>query len=135
VKLVRLALKFLILGLFSTAIAFCVILSFQSVSTETAVTLVIFNLLFGFLTSLLNETLEKKLLMLFFGNLIGLFWNYVFSLFAVVAAGHFGGFFNAIYKILSPILNLTWIVSFWSISLSFFGNPQEEKWRRRRVDD
>ncbi len=133
-KPVTFALRCLILGFFLAAVAFCIILSFQLISTEATVILVIFNFLFGFLTSLLNETLEKKLFILFLGNLIGLFWNYVFSLFAVIAAEYLGEFFHAVYMVLNPILNLTWIVSFWSTSLAFFANPQASK-RRRRLDN
>jgi hypothetical protein len=65
--------------------------------------------------------------MLLIGNIIGLFWNYLFSLFAYAVAYYLGEFFNTLYIILSPFVNLIWIVSFWSISLTALANSKDKK--------
>jgi hypothetical protein len=35
--------------------------------------------------------------------------------------------FNTLYLILSPFLNLIWIVSYWSICLTIFSGSKERK--------
>ena len=65
--------------------------------------------------------------MLLIGNIIGLFWNYLFSLFAYTVAYYLGESFNILYIILSPLVNLIWIVSFWSISLTVLANSKDKK--------
>jgi len=65
--------------------------------------------------------------MLLIGDVIGLLWNYLFSLLAYTVVYHFGEFFNTLYIILSPFLNLVWIVSFWSISLTALANSKNRK--------
>jgi hypothetical protein len=62
--------------------------------------------------------------MLLVGNVVGLVWNYLFCLFASTAADNLGSIFNIFYIILSPFINLVWIVSFWSISLTVLTNPK-----------
>jgi hypothetical protein len=56
--------------------------------------------------------------MLVVGNIIGLIWNYLFYLFANAAADSFGNLFSIPYIILSPFINLVWIVTFWAVSLT-----------------
>jgi hypothetical protein len=62
--------------------------------------------------------------MLALGNIIGLFWNFIFQSFAVLGMVYFGEIFGAFYTIFYPLLNLTWIVSFWSLSLAALPRPQ-----------
>jgi hypothetical protein len=89
---------------------------------------VMFNFFFVSLTFPLNGTLQRKVCMLLIGNIIGYFWNHIFSLFANAACSYFGEFCNALFIILNPFLNLFWIVSFWSMSLTLLTTP---KMRRR----
>jgi hypothetical protein len=117
----------LIFGIFIGVIASYALLSLSYISSESAYMLIIFNFLFVSLTFPLNGTLKKKLVMLFVGNAIGLFWNYLFSLFAHSVTNQLGEFFNTLYIILSPFLNLVWIVSFWSLSLTALANSKNEK--------
>jgi hypothetical protein len=63
--------------------------------------------------------LQRKVCMLLIGNVIGLFWNHIFFMFADIACSYFGEFCNGLFIILNPFLNLIWIVSFWSISDNF----------------
>jgi hypothetical protein len=117
----------LIFGFFIGAIASYMLLSSSFVSSESVYMLIIFNFLFVSLTFPLNGTLTRKLCMLLFGNVIGLFWNYLFSLFAYTVAYYLGDFFNTLYMVLSPFVNLVWIVSFWSISLTALANSKDKK--------
>jgi len=116
--------NYLVLALFFEVIALCLIVSFRFVDTETVIVLLIFNFLFASLIFQLNGTLNRKLGMLALGNIIGLTWNFIFHYFAVVGVGYFGEIFGAFYTIFYPLLNLMWIVSFWSLSLAALPNSQ-----------
>ncbi|MFZ0965293.1 MAG: hypothetical protein WAN82_01530 [Candidatus Bathyarchaeia archaeon] len=117
----------LIFGFSIGAIASYMLLSSSFVSSESVYMLIIFNFLFVSLTFPLDGTLTRKISMLLIGNIIGLFWNYLFSLFAYTVAYYLGEFFNTLYIILSPLVNLIWIVSFWSISLTALANSKDKK--------
>ena len=114
----------LVLVLFFEIIALCLIVSFRFVNIETVIILMIFNFLFTSLIFQLNGTLNRKLGMLALGNIIGLFWNFLFNSFAVVGVVYFGEIFGAFYTIFYPLLNLMWIVSFWSLSLAALPHSQ-----------
>jgi hypothetical protein len=114
----------LVLGLLLEAIALCLILSYRFVNISATATLAIFNLLFLSLTIYLEGTLNKKLSLLALGNILGLFWNWVFQHFAYVGVTCFGDLFNVFYAIFYPFLNFTWIVSFWSLSLAVLPKPK-----------
>jgi len=109
------------------AIASYMLLSSSFVSSESVYMLIIFNFLFVTLTFPLNGTLTRKISMLLIGNIIGLFWNFLFSLFAYTVAYYLGESFNTLYIILSPFVNLIWIVSFWSISLTALANSKDKR--------
>lgn len=117
----------LIFGFSVGAIASYMLLSSSFVSSESVYMLIIFNFLFVSLTFPLDGTLTRKIFMLLIGNIIGLFWNYLFSLFAYTVAYYLGESFNTLYIILSPLVNLIWIVSFWSISLTALANSKDKK--------
>ena len=124
----------LIFGFSIGAIASYMLLSSSFVSNESVYMLIIFNFLFVSLTFPLDGTLTRKISMLLIGNIIGLFWNYLFSLFAYTVAYYLGDFFNTVYIILSPFVNFIWIVSFWSISLTALTNSKDKK-QRLRLDN
>jgi hypothetical protein len=129
----ELKINHLFFGLFAGAIASWILLSLPYIVNESAFMLIIFNFLFVSLIFPLNGTLTRKLSMLLAGNVIGLFWNYVFSLFVAAVVNYFGEFFNTLYMILNPFVNLIWVVSFWSISLTVLANSKIEN-RRLRLD-
>jgi hypothetical protein len=116
-----------ILGFSVGAISSYLLLSSPYISDESALMLLIFNLLFVSLIFPLNGTLTTKTCMLLVGNVIGFFWSNLFSLFAHVATYYFGAIFSALYIILDPLINFVWIVSFWSISLSVLANSEKRK--------
>jgi len=112
----------LIFGFCVGAIASYVLLSY--VGGESAFILIIFNFLYISLIFPLNGKIAAKFSMLLIGNAIGLLWNFLFPLFAHAVAYHFGELFNVLYIILGPFLNLVWIVSFWSTSLTVLANSK-----------
>jgi len=114
-----------ILGFFAGVIVtYIIILSFYCVNNEAALMLMVFDFLFVSLVFPLDGTFVKKISLLLIGNVIGLLWNTVFSSFAYVAACYFGEFLNILYILLNPLLNLIWVVSFWSISLSVLASSK-----------
>ena len=115
------------IGLFSEAIALCLILSFRFINIAATVTLAIFNLLYLSLTIHLNGTLTRKLGILALGNITGLFWNFVLQYFAITCTIFFGENFNIFYAIAYPFLNFMWIVSFWSLSLTALPKPKNTR--------
>ena len=114
-------------GILAVTIILYTILSFSYISSESAIMLMIFNFLFISLVFPLRGKLVKKMILLLVGNIVGFLWNNVFSLFAYTAVHYLGEFFNIGYAILNPLLNLLWIVSFWSISLSFLANSRNRQ--------
>jgi hypothetical protein len=94
-------------------------LYFLKLPNEAFFTLALFNILFASLIFPLNGTLTKKIFILLMGNIVGLIWNYLFYVFAYTAANSLGNLFSIPYIILSPFINLVWIVTFWAMSLTF----------------
>jgi hypothetical protein len=72
----------------------------------------------------LNGSPNRKIGILFLGNIIGLFWNLVLHYFAIASVSLFGEAFNVFYAVSYPFLNFMWIVSFWSLSLTVLPKPK-----------
>ena len=87
-------------------------------SLETAAILFVFNFLFLSFLFELNGTLRKKLGLLVLGNLMGLAWNCLLAIIADFGGSYSGDIFIICFRILFPLLNSIWVVSFWSLSLS-----------------
>ena len=119
-------IKHLIFGFSIGVIASYMLLSFHYASNESALMLAVFNFLFVSLIFPLNGSLKTKASMLLLGNIIGFIWNDLFFLFAYSVTRCVGESFNTLHMILSPMLNLVWIVSFWSISLTALANSKKE---------
>jgi hypothetical protein len=117
----------LICGFSAAVIASSVLLLFPYVSNGSPFMLIIFNFFFVSLTFPLNGTLARKIFMLLMGNIIGLVWNSLFSLSADALALYLGEVFTTLHIILSPFANLIWIVSFWSLSLTFLSSSRSRK--------
>ncbi len=86
--------------------------------------LVVFNLFFVLALFPLNGSLQRKVVAMIFGNGTCFLWNTIFYQFACCAAEQTNGTFSIVYLILGPILNLFWVVSFWSLSLTFLLNSR-----------
>ncbi len=109
----------LAVSFFLTVIALCLIASFRFINFQSTLTLLIFNVFFVTLFFQLNGSPTMKTATLAVGNGLGLFWNFLFHDLSVAGSAGFGTVFSAFFTILYPILNLMWIVPFWSLSLSF----------------
>lgn len=124
---IKSVINFLLTVLFSKAIVLCLILSYFLINLETVVTLLVFCFLFLSISFYLNGSLTKKLGLLAFGSLIGVFCNLIFFSFEVVGVEYLGDWFNVLYVVSYPVLNLLWIVSFWCASLAILPKPGREK--------
>jgi len=108
-------------------IILCLIASLRFVNIQSTITLIIFNLFFASLFFQLNGSSTTKIGMLTAGNIIGVFWNSFFYYLSLSWIEYFGLSFNAVFTLIYPILNLMWIVPFWSLSLSFLPKMQFPK--------
>jgi hypothetical protein len=114
--------RHVLLGLlFGVAMSYVLL---SRLALESAVILIIFNFLFIPLIFPLRASIMRKLLLLSVGNLIGVSWNVFFTLLVLAVVNYVGDFVNTLYLVLSPFVNLIWIVSFWSISLSVLANAR-----------
>lgn len=87
------------------------------------------QLSFVSITFPLNGGLVEKLSLLIAGNFIGLLCNLILSSLAKTTTGHLYDSFRAIYLILSPLANVIWIVSYWSMSLTILSRRSKKKQR------
>ena len=110
-------------------VVLCLLVSFRFVSLESTITLSVFNFFFASIIFLLNGTVNRKLGILALGNVVGLLWNMIFHYFSLVGTFYFGKAFEAFYTVTYPLLNLMWVVPFWSVSIGFFPKPQNDRRR------
>ena len=111
--------RFALVASISTAgVAFLLTGYLHLLSFETAAILFVFNFLFLSFLFELNGTLRKKLGLLALGNLMGLAWNCLLAIIADFGGSYSGDIFIICFRILFPLLNSIWVVSFWSLSLS-----------------
>jgi hypothetical protein len=114
--------------LFVETIVLCIMGSFRFINNESTIALFIFNAFFISIIFQLNGSLIRKICILTLGNLVGFSWNLLFFHFFDAGVQYFGDefttFFTTFYTLAFPFLNLTWVVPFWSFSLSFLTNPK-----------
>jgi len=101
---------------------------------ETAmVSIAIFNFLFIFLIFPLEGSLLRKVFLLFSGNLVGLAWYLIQSSFVAASAPYLeADASKVLYVIVYPVIDLVWIVSVWSLSLSVLASSRRRGEPRRR---
>ena len=121
----KLKLSWLFLILMVESITVLLVASLWFLNVQSTVTLCLFNVLFGSITSQLEGSVIKKVALLVAGNFIGFFWNLVFLYFFSAGIQVFGGGFDAAYTIIYPLLNLMWVVPFWAVSLGFLPNAHK----------
>jgi len=96
-----------------------------TLSEPALVSITIFNFLFVFLIFPLKGSLLRKVFLLVSGNIVGLAWYLIQSSFQLASAYHLGGeVFKVVYVVIEPIIDLIWIVSVWSLSLSVLASAQ-----------
>jgi hypothetical protein len=99
------------------AVSYRWLLGYESV----ALTLLL-NFFFITIFSQLNGVLSTKILMLITGNILGVALNLLFYAFADNIHMVTGLQTSAVLTVIFPILNLIWIIPFWSLSLSLLSN-------------
>lgn len=114
----------LVVILFAETIVLCLIGSFRFINIESTIALLMFNAFFISIIFQLDGSLTRKICILTLGNFIGFFWNMLFFQFYSAGLQYFGAAFTTFYTLTFPFLNLTWVVPFWSFSLSFLTNPK-----------
>ena len=119
----------LIFGFLTAAVMSCLIWVLPNSNLESVPMIIIFNFLFVSITFPLNGGLVEKLSLLIAGNFIGLLCNLILSWLAKTTTGHLYDSFRAIYLILSPLANVIWIVSYWSMSLTILSRRSKKKQR------
>ena len=105
---------------------FLVYSSLHCTPNETAlISMAVFNFLFIFLIFPLEGPLLRKVFLLLSGNIVGLAWYLVQSSLGAALTYYVDvGAFKVIYVVMGPIIDLIWIVSVWSLGLSFLASNQ-----------
>jgi hypothetical protein len=111
-------------GFFVTVIALSLLAAYRFVNLQSSIILLSFNVLFATLAFQLRCEFNRKLGLLSLGNLMGFIWNFMFNTLALAGVASLGNIFETLYIITYPFLNSLWMVSFWSVSLSFL-HPSE----------
>jgi hypothetical protein len=116
-------------GIGTTAIILFIYFSLQHILNETAlISITIFNFLFVFLLLPLEGPLFQKVYLLVAGNIVGLVWHFIKSSFGAASVFYLGAdTFKIINVIFGPIIDLVWIVSVWSLSLSMLASARKRK--------
>ena len=114
------------LGIGTTAIMLLIYFSLYHILDETAlVSITIFNFLFVFLLLPLEGPLFQKVYLLVAGNIVGLVWHFIKSSFGAASVLYLGAdTFKIITAVIGPIIDLIWIVSVWSLSLSVLASAK-----------
>jgi len=114
-------------GVGITAIIFLSYLSLHHILDEQAlIPISIFNFLFVFLLFPLEGPLFRKIYLLVAGNIVGLVWHFIKSSFGAASVFCLGtDALKIITVVIGPLIDLLWIVSVWSLSLSTLASAKK----------
>jgi len=91
----------------------------------TLISIAVFNFLFIFLLFPLEGSLFRKICLLVAGNIVGLAWHFLKLSFEAASVFYLqASAFKIITVVVGPIIDLIWIVSFWSLGLSVLASSQ-----------
>jgi hypothetical protein len=102
--------------------ALSILATIVQIDFQSTAVLLIFNALFVTLMFQLNGGGILKLGLLAAGNLLGVLWNFCFHMLFLSAAESYvisDANLKVLYGISYPFLNSLWVISFWSLSLTF----------------
>ncbi len=102
-------------GFIMATFAILLIWSLSFVARQSAIVLTIFNIFFVVTTFALEGSLAIKSSMLLVGNGIFLLLNYALS---YLLSWGLGATYGSVNIFLSSLINLVFVVSFWSVSLT-----------------
>ena len=113
-------------GIGAAAIMLFIYFTLCCILSESAlISIALFNFLFVFLLFPLEGSLFRKVCLLVAGNIVGLAWYLIQSLFRVASVFYLGvDAFKIITVVIGPIIDLVWIVSIWSLGLSVLASAQ-----------
>ena len=113
-------------GIGTMAIMLLIYFSLHYILNETAlISIIIFNFLFIFLLFPLEGPLFQKVYLLVAGNIVGLAWHFIKSSLGAASVFYLGAdTFKIITVVIGPIIDLVWIVSVWSLSLSVLASAK-----------
>jgi hypothetical protein len=112
--------KLAIIGL-PEVIVLCFVVTYFWIDLQSIVTLLVFNVVFISLLTLLNGDRCLKMGLLAAGNVVGMAWNYCFHIIMIAAADSLtvsNATLSVFYTIAYPFLNSFWVIAFWSLSLT-----------------
>jgi hypothetical protein len=114
-------------GIGTTAIMLLIYFSLHNMLNEpTLISIIIFNFLFVFLLFPLEGPLFRKVYLLVAGNIVGLVWHFIKSSFGEASVFYLGAdTLKIITVVIGPIIDLVWIVSVWSLSLSMLASAKK----------
>jgi hypothetical protein len=114
-------------GVGTTAIILLTYLSLHHILDEYAlISISIFNFLFIFLLFPLEGALFQKIYLLVAGNIVGLVWYFIKSSFGAASVFYLGtNALKIITVVIGPIIDLVWVVSVWSLSLSVLASAKK----------
>jgi hypothetical protein len=114
-------------GIGTTAIMLLIYFSLHNMLNEpTLISIIIFNCLFVFLLFPLEGPLFRKVYLLVAGNIVGLVWHFIKSSFGEASVFYLGAdTLKIITVVIGPIIDLAWIVSVWSLSLSMLASAKK----------
>jgi hypothetical protein len=114
-------------GIGTTAIMLLIYFSLHNMLNETTlISIIIFNFLFVFLLFPLEGPLFRKVYLLVAGNIVGLVWHFIKSSFGEASVFYLGAdTLKIITVVIGPIIDLVWIVSVWSLSLSMLASAKK----------
>lgn len=113
-------------GVGVAAVMLLIYFSLYRILNESAlISITIFNFLFVFLLFPLESPLSRKVYLLVAGNIVGLVWHFIKSSFGAASVFYLGAdAFKIITVVVGPIIDLLWIVSVWSLSLSVLASAK-----------
>ena len=114
-------------GIGTATIMLLICFSMHHVLNEPAlISITVFNFLFVFLLFPLEGQLFRKVYLLVAGNIVGLLWYFIKSSFGEVSVFYFGtDALRIITVVIGPIIDLVWVVSVWSLSLSMLASTKK----------
>jgi len=114
-------------GIGTTAVMLLIYFSLHYIINEPAlISIIIFNFLFVFLLFPLEGPLFRKVYLLVAGNIVGLVWHFIKSSFGEASVFYLGAdTLKIITVVIGPIIDLVWIVSVWSLSLSMLASAKK----------
>lgn len=91
------------------------------------VSICFFNFLFVFLLFPLHGAINRKIMLLLVGNVVGVVWHFFIIFFENVLITFTATYLQIVFLVFSPLANFMWVISFWSISLSIIAKNKPRK--------